>query len=123
MKKPSDGAESAEDPREKIIGLGELSGRKSFYPELRERLSAVELLWGASVRLASSLDVGGTLQNLVELAIPSLGDFCAIDMQASDGRCDRLLVACPDPEQKALAEGVLAGPPPAGPSPPAAPPA
>ena len=111
MKKPSDGAESAEDLREKIIGFGELSGRKSFYPELRERLSALEFLSRASVRLASSLDVGGTLQNLVELAIPSLGDFCAIDMQASDGRCDRLLVACPDPEQKALAEGLLVGRP------------
>src|SRR3990170_2343988 len=50
MKKPSDGAESAEDLREKIIGFGELSGRKSFYPELRERLSALEFLSRASVR-------------------------------------------------------------------------
>jgi hypothetical protein len=73
-----DHPESAEDLRERIIGFGERSGRKSFYPELKERLSALEFLSRASVRLASSLDVGGTLQNLVELAIPSLGDFCAI---------------------------------------------
>lgn len=31
----------AEELREKIIGFGERSGRKSFYPELRDRLSAL----------------------------------------------------------------------------------
>jgi signal transduction histidine kinase/ActR/RegA family two-component response regulator len=109
MKKPSDPPEGAEDLREKIIGFGERSGRKSYYPELRERLSALEFLSRASVRLASSLDVGGTLQNLAELAVPSLGDFCAIDARTSDGRSEHLLVACSDPEQKALAERLLAG--------------
>jgi PAS domain S-box-containing protein len=38
----SEPLETPEELREKIIGLGERSGRKSFYPELRERLSALE---------------------------------------------------------------------------------
>jgi PAS domain S-box-containing protein len=42
MRKRSEPAESPEELREKIIGFGERSGRKSFYPELRERLSALE---------------------------------------------------------------------------------
>ncbi len=44
MRKPSDPdpADSMEELREKIIGLGEQSRPKSFYPELRERLSALE---------------------------------------------------------------------------------
>ncbi len=41
MRKRSDPTESPEELREKIIGFGERSGRKSFYPELRERLFAL----------------------------------------------------------------------------------
>ncbi len=70
---------------------------------------ALEFLSRASVRLASSLDVGGTLTNLTELAIPFLGDFCVISIGPSDGGREHRLLACGDPEQKALAEELLAG--------------
>ena len=42
MKKPSDSPEQRERLREKIIGLGEGSIRKSYYPELRARLTELE---------------------------------------------------------------------------------
>jgi PAS domain S-box-containing protein len=42
MRKRSEPPESPEELREKIIGFGENSGRKSFYPELRERLFTLE---------------------------------------------------------------------------------
>ena len=77
---------------------------------LRKRArEGLEFLSRASVRLATSLDVGGTLRNLAELAIPFLGDFCAISVCASDGGREHRLVACADPAQKALAEELLAG--------------
>jgi len=77
---------------------------------LRKRAQgALEFLSRASVRLASSLDLSGTLQNLTELAVPFLGDFCAICSWRSDASRDRRLVACSDPERRALAEELLAG--------------
>lgn len=42
MKKHSDGTEDWEDQRRKIIGLGESSLRKSYYPELREKVAELE---------------------------------------------------------------------------------
>ena len=123
MRKRSD-AESADALREKIIGFGERSGRKSFYPELRERLStlerseralkqreeALQFLSRASVRLASSLDVVATLENVTALAVPFLGDLCAIWSCPDDGGREHRLVSASDPEQKALIEALLAGP-------------
>jgi signal transduction histidine kinase len=104
MAKRSELDESAEELRRKIIGFGDHSGRKSFYPELRSRLSALEFLSQASVRLASSLDTAATLQSLTEMAVPFLGDLCALCACASDGSCARQLLACRDPGHRALAE-------------------
>lgn len=42
MKKPSDPPENWNSLREKIIGLGERSLRKSYYPELQQRLADLE---------------------------------------------------------------------------------
>jgi len=42
MKKPSDPTESWEAEREKIIGLGERSLRKTYYPELQQKLDELE---------------------------------------------------------------------------------
>lgn len=42
MKKPCDAEESWESQREKIIGLGERSLRKTYYPELQQKLDQLE---------------------------------------------------------------------------------
>lgn len=42
MKKPSDPNESREHLRQSIIGLGERSIRKSYYPELQQRIAELE---------------------------------------------------------------------------------
>ncbi|HEX8960604.1 MAG TPA: SpoIIE family protein phosphatase [Geobacteraceae bacterium] len=42
MKKPSDAEENWESRREKIIGLGERSLRKTYYPELQSKLDELE---------------------------------------------------------------------------------
>ena len=43
MKRPSENKDSWEMRRNRIIGLGERSIRKSYYPELRKRLEELEL--------------------------------------------------------------------------------
>ena len=42
MKKPSDPPDDWDNMRDKIIGLGERSLRKSYYPELQRQLEAVQ---------------------------------------------------------------------------------
>lgn len=42
MKKPSDSDQTLQTLRDKVIGLGERSTRKSYYPELRRRLEELE---------------------------------------------------------------------------------
>jgi len=42
MRNPSDPAESEQDLRARLIGLGEESHRKSYYPELQQRLAELE---------------------------------------------------------------------------------
>jgi PAS domain S-box-containing protein len=53
MKKPSDPPDQRNRLREKIIGLGEGSIRKSYYPELRARLSELE---AANTRLKTEIE-------------------------------------------------------------------
>ena len=68
---------------------------------------ALEFLSRASARLATSLDVTATLENLAALAVPCLGDFCAISaVAAGDG--EHRLVSCADPARRALAEELIA---------------
>jgi PAS domain S-box-containing protein len=68
---------------------------------LRARLA---FLGEATAVLASSLDYEQTLARLVELAVPTLADWCAIDMVGPDGRLERLVVAHQDPERTRWAE-------------------
>ncbi len=68
---------------------------------LRGRLS---FLGEATALLASSLDMERTLAALVELAVPTLADWCTLDMLEPDGRIERLVVAHQDPERKRWAE-------------------
>ncbi|MBV8257509.1 MAG: GAF domain-containing protein [Actinobacteria bacterium] len=73
--------------------------------DLRGRLA---FLGEATAILASSLDYERTLSRLVELAVPTLGDWCALDMLASDGRIERIVVAHQDPERRRWAEEMQA---------------
>jgi signal transduction histidine kinase len=61
---------------------------------LRERAA---FLAEASELLASSLDYEQTLQQLADLVVPRLADWCSVDMLAADGSVQRLAVAHQDP--------------------------
>jgi PAS domain S-box-containing protein len=61
----------------------------------------------ASARLASSLDYRTTLHTVVQLAVPTLADWCFVEMLEDDGCIRPLAVAHLDPAKVAHAEEVL----------------
>jgi PAS domain S-box-containing protein len=53
----------------------------------------------ATAKLAESLDYQSTLAMVAQLAVPKLGDWCAVDILESEGVLNRLAVAHVDPEK------------------------
>ena len=91
------------DPAELLDALG---GQVLEYLARLEGSSALHLsnqraafLADASAALAESLDYGQTLAAVARLAVPSLADWCAIDVLSDDGAIERAAVVHQDPEQ------------------------
>jgi PAS domain S-box-containing protein len=57
----------------------------------------------SSATLASSLDYRTTLASVASLAVPTLADWCAVDVLEEDGSVERVAVEHPDPVKAALA--------------------
>ena len=53
--------------------------------------------------LSSSLDYRATLSNVARLAVPTLADWCGVDVLEVDGSLERLAVAHQDPQKVELA--------------------
>ena len=53
--------------------------------------------------LSSSLDYRATLSNVARLAVPTLADWCGVDVLEEDGSLERLAVAHQDPQKVELA--------------------
>jgi signal transduction histidine kinase len=58
----------------------------------------------ASAVLASSLDYETTLRNVAALAVPSIADWCAVDLLNDDGTLQRVAVQHADPERIRLVQ-------------------
>jgi serine phosphatase RsbU (regulator of sigma subunit) len=71
-------------------------------PKRAER--QMTFLADASNILASSLDYGETLRNVAWLAVPSIADWCGVDLVDDAGCRRQVVVAHPDPKKLALAE-------------------
>ncbi|MDZ8055275.1 MAG: PAS domain S-box protein [Aulosira sp. ZfuVER01] len=68
----------------------------------RKRLEiAQNLLAQASAVLVSSLDYQNTLANIARLVIPTLADFCFIDIVNSDGKLQRVAFQHRNPDKQA----------------------
>jgi PAS domain S-box-containing protein len=74
-----------------VINLHDVTERKQAEEDER-------FLADAGVVLATSLDYDTTLTQMLALAVPRLGDWCAIDLVEGDGTLRRSAVTCPDPE-------------------------
>ncbi|MGH2618851.1 MAG: PAS domain S-box protein, partial [Thermomicrobiales bacterium] len=73
--------------------------------------NALRLLAEAGRALASSLDYEETLQRVAWLAVPTLADWCVVDLFDDRGVARRVAVAHADPGQADLARSLLNYPP------------
>src|ERR671910_372450 len=85
---------------------GNLKGFSVVVHDATERKHAddvLRFLAESGATLASSLDYRTTLANVARLAVPTLADWCAVDVMEEDGTVERLAVEHSDPEKVALA--------------------
>jgi PAS domain S-box-containing protein len=71
--------------------------------DLKRTESRLRLLAEAGAALADSVEFETTLGDLAERVVPSLADWCVVDV-ADESGLRRVAVAHPDPEKRALAE-------------------
>src|SRR5215204_2021999 len=86
-------------------GEGNLKGFSMVIHGTTERKhtdDVLRFLAESGATLTSSLDYRDTLANVASLAVPTLADWCAVDVM-EDGSVERLVVEHPDPEKVALA--------------------
>ncbi|QRK09371.1 PAS domain S-box protein [Archangium violaceum] len=74
--------------------------------ERRRREDLLRFLVETGTTLASSLDGAATLTSLARLAVPTLADWCLVDLVEEDGSVRRVEVAVADPADAPLAEEV-----------------
>ncbi|AKJ07225.1 PAS domain S-box-containing protein [Archangium gephyra] len=72
--------------------------------ERRRREELQRFLAEAGTALASSLEYGTTLSTLARLAVPTLADWCMVDLLEEDGSVRRVEVVSADPSEALLAE-------------------
>ena len=87
---------SSSEPGYFISVIEDITGRKRSEEEQR-------LLAEAGEVLASSLDYRTTLSGVAHLAVPSLADWCAVDIVGEDGSIGRVAVVHEEPRKVALA--------------------
>jgi PAS domain S-box-containing protein len=76
------------------------------YSDISDRIRGEErerFLARASEVLASSLDVEQMIQTVADLAVPTIADWCVVQMADEEGLPRRIAVAHPDPAKVALA--------------------
>ncbi|HZH02501.1 MAG TPA: response regulator, partial [Myxococcaceae bacterium] len=70
----------------------------------KEAEARLRFLVDATATLSSSIDYETTLKTVAGLAVPTLADFCFVDLLEETGRVRRVAVANADPTQAAIAE-------------------
>jgi PAS domain S-box-containing protein len=71
--------------------------------ERKRREQAAQILANAGLALAESVDDEATLQQIADLAVPVLADWCAVHVVDQEGRPTRIAVAHGDPDRLAWA--------------------
>jgi len=79
--------------------------------ELKRTEARLRALAEAGAVLAASQDYAAALQSLADLVVPSLADWCVVDLVEADG-VRRVAVTHPDPQKQAVAEDLQARYPP-----------
>lgn len=84
------------DTRGTIIGASKIARDITQKKHAEENL---QFLAKASELLSSSLDYKTTLANITKLAVPTMADWCTVDMLNDDGELELVNVAHKDPEK------------------------
>ncbi|HWT25644.1 MAG TPA: GAF domain-containing protein, partial [Solirubrobacteraceae bacterium] len=94
----------------KTTPVRDAAGRLTHVMSVTEDVTAARrgeigrrLLVDAGRILSRSLDVGGVLQEVAELAVPTLADWCGIDLPGNAGTLDAVAIAHVDPLRVAAA--------------------
>src|SRR5262249_23168232 len=87
----------------RVIGASKIARDISDLKRARQRAA---FLAEASAALAGSLDYERTPQTVAALAVPSIADWCAVDVLTEAGRIARLAVAHVDPAKAELAQTI-----------------
>jgi signal transduction histidine kinase len=82
-------------------------GTASIYQRQARLAETSRLLAEASEVLASSLDYETTLANVAALVVPSLADWCVVDVVDDEGAIQRLAVAHQDPAKAERAKALI----------------
>jgi PAS domain S-box-containing protein len=93
---------------------GAVRGAIGVFMDVTERRRVeqeLRFLAEASRVLSSTLEYEATLGALARLAVPVLGDYCAIDVAREDGTFSRVEFVTDDPSRQGLAEGLRQYPP------------
>ena len=92
-----------DDVTERALREDELRQQIETLETLQASLRASEatqrFLSQASSRLASSLDYNETIENLVQLVVSELADWCIVDLIGRDGNLQRMMIAHADPDK------------------------
>ena len=81
----------------------DVTERKRAEEEIRRSEEAQRFLAAATNVLSSSLDYRETLSSVARIAVPTLADWCAVDILEEDSSVERLAVEHPDPRKVPLA--------------------
>jgi PAS domain S-box-containing protein len=90
---------------------GSVVGASKIARDITERKRALEraaFLTEASAVLAGSLEYGTTLKAVANLAVPTIADWCAVDILAEEDKLERVAVAHVDPAKLELARTIRA---------------
>ena len=79
---------------------------EAAYQEMIDSQQRLRFLGDASALLSASLDYHTTLKNVASAVVPTLADWCAVDIRDEHGNIKRLAVVHADPAKVALAEEV-----------------
>ena len=105
-------SDGSEFPVELAIVKVPLEGPPFFTAYLRDLSERKKLeseqnfLLRASAQLASSLDYETTISSIAQLAVPSIADWCAVDVLERDNSVKRVAVAHQDPEKVAFVQAL-----------------
>ena len=88
------------------VALSNAADRKAIRSERQRAAERTAFMSEASNLLAASLDYETTLAAVANLAVPKIGDWCAVDICNDDGTLARLAVAHVDPAKVQFARSL-----------------